>query len=74
MKVNVSRSNRITLVFIFKSIFLRNKSDFLGQIDWFHLTFFCKSGQGGLKITDSISLGSIIDSLLKYKHFLFNGS
>ena len=41
---------------------------------YFHLTFFGKSGQGGLIMDYLRSLSSNITSLVRNKNFLFRGS
>ena len=47
------------------------KTEFFGQIDGFLPDFLWKSGQRGLSMAESSLLGSNINSLLEYEHFLF---
>ena len=51
-----------------KIIFVKNKIEFLHEIDRFSSPFFYKSGQGGLSIADSNSLNSIINSPLRSEY------
>jgi len=53
---------------------MRYKIEFLGQIDRFSPYFSVKSGRGGLNTDDLSTLFSNINSILRNKHFLFNGS
>ena len=50
------------------------KNYFLVKSTYFHIFFFCESGQGWPSLTDSNSLSSIIESILRNKLLLFNGS
>ena len=64
-----------SLWFLFwKKSFITYKTYFLGQIDRFSPYYFGKSGQGGLIMDCLCSLSSIMNSLVRNKHFLSYGS
>ena len=59
--------------FFLKKMFIRYKTSFFGQIDWFSHDFFWKSGQDGLGVIGSGLLKSNIYSLLNNEFFFVSG-